>query len=399
MNVVFLSPNFPEHFYNFCDRLKRLGVNLCGIGDAPYESLDRRCVDALSEYYYAPSLEDYDAVYRAVAYFIHRYGRIDYIESQTEYWLALEARLREDFNVAAGLRPRDLEKVKYKSRMKKFYADAKIPTPQYELVESREQLRRFVERVGTRVVVKPDNGVGAAESWKIRSLDDLERFWREKRDVIYIAEEFVNGRVETFDGIVNARGEILFATGQVMLVNPLEVANDGCEAVSYTTDVKATGMYEIGERALRAFDIKGRFFHLEFFRLVKDQPGLGREGDVVGLEVNLRAPGGYIPHKMDYAYDVDVFQIWAESLLFQENRSFPDYRFKYYVAHVGRRPGVSYAHSVDEIRVRYGVKLVLEREPPKALNATMGSYIFLLRSTSLDEMREQYSFILARAEA
>lgn len=399
MNVVFLSPNFPEHFHNFCDRLKRLGVNVLGIGDAPYESLDRRCVDALEEYYCLPSLEDYDAVYRAVAHFIHRYGRIDYVESQNEYWLALEARLREDFNVANGLRPRELENVKYKSRMKKFYADAKIPTARYEIVESPEQLRRFVERVGIPVVIKPDNGVGAADSWKIRSCDDLERFWANKRDVTYVAEEYVNGRVETFDGIVNARGEILFATGQVMLVNPLEMANEGSEAVSYTTDVKSTGMYEIGERALKAFNIKGRFFHLEFFRLLKDQPGLGREGEIVGLEVNLRAPGGYIPDKMDYAYDVDVYQIWAESLVFQENRSFPDYRFKYYVAHVGRRPGVNYAHTVDEIRARFGAKLVLEKEPPKALNGTMGSYIFLLRSTSLDELREQYSFILARADA
>ena len=55
--------------------------------------------------------------------------------------------------------------------------------------------------------------------------------------------------------------------------------------------------------------------------------------------------------------------------------------------------------TVDEIRARFGAKLVLEKEPPKALNGTMGSYIFLLRSTSLDELREQYSFILARADA
>lgn len=39
--------------------------------------------------------------------------------------------------------------------------------------------------------------------------------------------------------------------------------------------------------------------------------------------MNLRAPGGYIPDKMDYAYNVDVYQIWAESLVYGENRSFP----------------------------------------------------------------------------
>ncbi len=395
MNVVFLSPNFPEHFYLFCARLKGLGVNVLGIGDAPYGALAPSCVNAVTEYYYLPSLEDYDAVYRAVAYYIHRYGRVDYIESQNEYWLPLESRLREDFNIANGMRPCELENVKYKSRMKQYYAVAKVPTARYELVESREQLRRFVDRVGTPVVIKPDSGVGAADSWKIRSAADLDEFWANKRAVTYIAEEYVKGRVETFDGIVNARGEILFATGQVMLVNPLEMANEHAEATSYTTDVRATGMYEIGERVLKAFDIRGRFFHLEFFRLLQDQPGLGRQGEVVGLEVNLRAPGGYIPDKMNYAYDVDVYQIWAESLVYQENRSFHDYEFKYYVAHIGRRPSVNYAHTVGEIRARYGARLVLEKEPPKSLNSTMGAYIFLLRSTSVDELREQREFILA----
>ena len=32
MNVIFISPHFPHHFYNFCDRLKHLGVNVLGIG-------------------------------------------------------------------------------------------------------------------------------------------------------------------------------------------------------------------------------------------------------------------------------------------------------------------------------------------------------------------------------
>lgn len=34
-------------------------------------------------------MKDYDQVYRAVAYFAHKYGRIDQIESHNEYWLEL----------------------------------------------------------------------------------------------------------------------------------------------------------------------------------------------------------------------------------------------------------------------------------------------------------------------
>ena len=39
MNVIFISPHFPLHFYQFCDRLKRMGVNVLGIGDTPYEGI------------------------------------------------------------------------------------------------------------------------------------------------------------------------------------------------------------------------------------------------------------------------------------------------------------------------------------------------------------------------
>lgn len=64
-------------------------------------------------------------------------------------------------------------------------------------------------------------------------------------------------------------------------------------------------------RVVKAFGVRNQFFHFEFFRLDRDKEGLGQKGDVLGLEVNMRAPGGYIPDKMNYAYNVDIYQIWA----------------------------------------------------------------------------------------
>jgi len=400
MNVIFISPNFPEHFYLFCDRLKRLGVSVLGIGDCPFEQLDRRVVDALTDYRWLPSLENYDSVYRTVASYIAKYGRVDYVESQNEYWLELEARLRDDFNVSNGFRVAELTNFKFKSKMKSFYASAGIKTTRFYLVDPKNfaGLKEFVSQVGYPIVIKPDSGVGASDTRKITSEEELASFWDDKREVSYIAEEFVPGHVETFDGITNAKGEILFATGQVMAVSPLEMIKGAGENVSYTTDVIATGLFPIGERVVKAFGVRSRFFHFEFFRLDANHPTLGRKGDLFGLEVNMRAPGGYIPDKMNYAYDVDVYQIWAESLVYNDNRSFPDYAFKYYVAHVGRGAKIQYAHSVDEIRERFHNRLLYDKEPPKSINATMGSHIFLLRSESLDELNAQSEYILRRSD-
>jgi hypothetical protein len=120
-NFIYVSPNFPANHWNFCDRLKNNGINVLGIGDAPYDELSDELKNALTEYYKVSSLENYDEVYRAVAFFSFKYGKIDYLESNNEYWLERDARLREDFNMKTGFYPKDMEAVKFKSKMKKNF--------------------------------------------------------------------------------------------------------------------------------------------------------------------------------------------------------------------------------------------------------------------------------------
>ena len=103
MNFVFISPNFPHTYWNFTDRLHRNGVNVLGIGDAPYDSLDQHLKDSLTEYYKVENLGDYEQVFKAVAFFSFKYGKIDWIESMNEFWLEQDARLRTDFNITTGI--------------------------------------------------------------------------------------------------------------------------------------------------------------------------------------------------------------------------------------------------------------------------------------------------------
>lgn len=51
INFVFVSPNFPHIYWQFCDRLKRNGLNVPGIGDLPYDALEVPLKDAPTEYY------------------------------------------------------------------------------------------------------------------------------------------------------------------------------------------------------------------------------------------------------------------------------------------------------------------------------------------------------------
>ena len=86
-----------------------------GIGQEPYEQLDEPLRNSLTEYFRVENLENLDEVKRAVAFLFYKHGPIDRIESHNEYWLELDAALREQFNVF-GAKPKDLKKTKFKSK-------------------------------------------------------------------------------------------------------------------------------------------------------------------------------------------------------------------------------------------------------------------------------------------
>ena len=86
-NFVFISPHFPDSYWRFCAALRKNGFRVLGVGDCPYSQLRQEVKDSLDEYYYCWDMENFDNERRAVEYFERRYGHIDYIESNNEYWL------------------------------------------------------------------------------------------------------------------------------------------------------------------------------------------------------------------------------------------------------------------------------------------------------------------------
>ena len=195
-NVIFISPNFPTNYWQFCRELKNNGMNVLGIGDAPYDELTGELRDSLNEYYRVGSLENYDEVYRAVAYFIFKHGRIDWLESNNEYWLERDARLRTDFHITSGFQSSDIPRIKFKSGMKEHYQRAGIPTARYHLVDDEKGCLAFIKEVGWPVVVKPDNGVGASDTHKLSNEVELGAFLaRRAEGVPYIMEEFIHAEV------------------------------------------------------------------------------------------------------------------------------------------------------------------------------------------------------------
>lgn len=391
MNYIFISPHFPHTYWQFCDRLHRNGINVLGIGDAPYESLEEPLKAALTEYYRVNSLEDYDQVYRATAFFAFKYGKIDWIESMNEYWLEQDARLRTDFNVTTGIQSDRISFIKEKSLMKKLYLEAGIPTARQHVVTDREGGRAFLKEVGYPVIVKPDVGVGATHTWKLENDADLETFYDNLPAAPYVMEEFIQGEICSYDAILDSKCEPLFES---MTVWPpvMDIVNKDLDLMYYTCPDVPEQLRELGRKTVKVFGVERRFVHLEFFRLTKARKGLGKIGDFAALEVNMRPAGGYTPDMMDFAHSTDVYQIYADMVVF-DCRKLPESAEHFYCVYASRKDGHTYTRTHEEIMARYGDRMMMQEEMPPMNWPQMGRYMYTARLKTFEEAQEFIRYV------
>ena len=393
-NVIFISPNFPTNYWQFCRELKRNGLNVLGIGDQPYDELRPELKDSLNEYYKVSSLENYDEVYRAVAFFIFKYGRIDWLESNNEYWLERDAQLRTDFHITSGFQVEDMPRIKYKSRMKEFYKQAGLAVARYHLVDNYENCLAFIKEVGYPVVVKPDNGVGASHTYKLSSDGEL-RQWFEKdceAGVSYIMEEFVHAEVNSYDAIIDSNGEPMFETGNVTPMSIMDIVNEMDNSIYYIVKDLPEDTRKAGRATVKSFGVKSRFVHFEFFRLTQDQEGLGKKGDIMALEVNMRPCGGFSPDMMNYANSTDVYKIWADMIAFDRS-TMPEGEHAF-CAFAGRRDGKNFVMDHDAIMAKYGAQMKMVDRIPDALSGAMGNQMYVATFPTQEALDDFYRNIL-----
>ena len=392
-NFIFISPNFPMTYWKFCRELKNNGMRVLGIGDSPYDDLLQELQDSLDEYYKVSSLENYDEVFKAVAFFTYKYGKIDWLESNNEYWLMRDAALRTEFNITTGPKLDEMDKIKFKSCMKKYYAKAGIPTARYHLVEGYDDAAEFANTVGYPVVVKPDNGVGANNTYKLHNDEELRFFIDTKDDNVYIMEEFVNGYVQTYDAIVDSQGNPLFESGNITPYSLMDIVNGNGDSVYYLVKDLPEAIRDAGLRTVEAFGVKSRFIHLEFFVLNEDQEGLGKKGDILGLEVNMRPAGGFTPEMYNYSQETDVYKIWADMVAFDHNTK--PIGNHHYCAFYSRRDGRHYKLDDYEIMMKYKPQLVMWGRIPEALSGAMANQMYVANFDTEEEMLTYYADLSA----
>lgn len=385
MNVVFVSPNFPPSYFLFCTALRAAGASVLGVGDASFESLRPELREVLTDYIQVPHMTDYDAMLRACGLLTHRHGKIDRIESHTEFWLGQDARLREDFNVF-GQRPADLAVNRHKMGMKRRFREAGIPCAPGVLATSGQVVRDFVGQHGYPIIFKPDQGVGAAGSFKVSSDGELETALRDLPPG-YVVESMLGGDLVSFDGLTDRNGAIVFWTAHQFSGGIMETVSERRPLHYYSLREIPEPLEVLGRRTVEAFGVRERFFHIEFFR--------ADETTFHALEINVRPPGGFTVDMMNFACDIDLFRWWADLVV--GARSEFSFERKFHVAHASRRHGVSYRLAHRELLTELADRVVAHMEIPDALSGAMGNYAYFLRSPELGAVERGIALVEALA--
>jgi hypothetical protein len=381
MNVVFLSPAFPPTAPAFCAALAKEGVTVLGIGDEPLTA-EQQTACRLTHYVLEPRMGEPQPLRDAAEALRQKYGRIDRIDSNGEHWLAAEARLRDELGVP-GLSLAALRRQSSKLSMAELFAKAGIAYPPTVPSSDATGVHALAATYGYPLVSKPEIGSGAVDTYCIADVEELEAGLRRQPER-RVVQPFVAGAIVTFDGLADRDGRIVFWTSHAYDEGIMQVRRGELDGFYYSLRELPAGLEEVGRRAVAAFDVRERFFHVELF----SHP----DGTFTALEMNLRPPGGFTTDMMNAASEIDVYALWAAVLAGRDASGFRFER-RYHTAHAGRRAGRRYRHDPMELKRELGSTLVVERAIPSAFAATMGDVMYLLRHADLSELKRAIALV------
>ena len=383
MNYLLVSPNFPISQEFFAKGLKEKGINVLGVGSESYDALSQTLKDNLVEYFRVNDLEDYEEVFRAVAFLTYKHGKIDRIESNNEYWLELDARLREDFNVY-GVKPKQLELTKYKSKMKTMFKEAGARVAKGYAANNKEELNGILKKLELPLIAKLDNGVGSANTYKLLTQRDVEEFineWNEK--VSYFFEEFVeNGVLCTYDGLINQHGDIVFETSFIYTQPTLDLVNNELDYANIIEPNIDSKLKELGQRIVYKFGMRERFFHIEFFRLP--------DGEYIALEYNNRIAGGTCIDLYNYSYNISLYETYADIVL---DKKIKDIVTNKYTLSLSRRNRYQYKNSLEDIKAKYSYSIRMITTVPEVFSAAMGNTIIIISVENKEQITEVMNYV------
>ncbi len=355
MNVLLISPGYPADMPEFARGLAEAGARVFGVGDQHAASLPELVRRSLSAYVQVSSLWDSAQVTTELRQHL-RGQQLDRIECLWEPGVLLAAELREQFSVP-GMKVEHARLFRDKEAMKVALDQAGIRTPRHVAADSVAGCWEAVERIGFPVILKPIDGAGSADTYRVDSRDELRAVLPLLRHVPTISiEEFIDGEEYTFDTITIG-GEIAYYNIAWYRPRPLIARSNEwiSPQVIALRDVERDDLSagkKMGYDVIRALEFDTGFTHMEWYRK--------SDGEVVFGEIGGRPPGAHQVDQMKFACDFDVFKAWGQALT--TGRILEPYERRYNVATIFKRARgtgrISRITGTEQLQARFGEHVV-----------------------------------------
>jgi hypothetical protein len=286
-----------------------------------------------------------------------RHTSIDQVQCLWEPYMILAARIRESFGLP-GMTVAQTVPFRDKERMKQAIDAAGIRTPWHVSATTVAGVWEAAERVGYPLIVKPIDGAGSADTYRVDSVQELGDVLPLLRHVPEVSvEEFVDGEEFTYDTVC-ADGSILFEN--VMWYRPRPLQMKMHEWISPASIVlrdltvpDLQGGRQMGAEVLAALGFRSGFTHMEWYRK--------SDGEAVFGEIGGRPPGARAVDLMNYATDGDVFVAWAEAVA--HGRLSQSLERRYNSGCVFKRAKgvgrITHVEGLEELLAEYGEHVVL----------------------------------------
>lgn len=309
MDVVFIAPAYPQEMPEFTRGLAEVGARVHGIGDSPVSQLSPKVRDALTSYLQVPRLLDEDDVLARATEWL-RGRNVDRVESLWEPTVLLAARMRERFGVP-GMSVDTIRGFRDKQIMKERIHAAGLRVPAAARCRTNTEVRDVAEHIGYPLIVKPIDGAGSANTYRVDSEEELDRILPRLARVPEVStEEFIDGEEFTYDTIC-IDGQPVYENVAQYLPRPLiartvhDISPVICTVRNLDQPAIQAGL-ELGRGVLKALGMGTGFTHLEWY--------LKKNGEVVFGEVGCRVGGARLIDQMNFTSDCDLYREWARAV-------------------------------------------------------------------------------------
>ncbi|NNE10338.1 MAG: ATP-grasp domain-containing protein [Gemmatimonadetes bacterium] len=357
MNVIFIEPSFPRNQQKFPRALAEAGANVIGIGETPADGLPSSVKQYMSHYEQVGSVVREDWLLKTVQ-FIQSKVPVHRIEATVEAHIMAAARVREQCGIP-GTSVKTAFLCRDKPAMKDVLREAGVPTAASIGAKDAAEARAFAADTGYPLIVKPRDGAGAADTYRVDSDEDLERVIRATgldhgRSVAI--EEFIEGH-EGFYDTITIDGQVahdfvshyypnVLEAMRTRWISPQFIATNRIDSAPDYQEVR-----EMGKRVIEVLEIETSATHMEWF--------YGPKG-LRFAEIGCRPPGVGAWDLYSAANDFDIYREWAEAITHGRTHKRPSRRFSAGV--VALRPdrdgSIAGYDNIEQIHQRYRENII-----------------------------------------